>query len=172
MVSLMEFLPLMVDDYGQPVGWVPKYDSVDRVLQPGNKYNIGPFDQPGWIRWVTGITNNQFTTIDQNVWGKSMTFSPYSLFSIGETSFDRVAWVQLYDVANSLFKVLYQPDPPQEFLKGTDIWVTAPNIDPTTGLPITTPTYITLTWHIILIRDRRLFLDKLQEVLGTKKVIL
>jgi hypothetical protein len=164
----MELLPLIVDERGEPVGWRVLSDYVtDIVIPPGRSYHIGPFKYPGWIRGLVGISNSPYVQVVHNVFEKEMVFTAYTLLGLGEISPTPIGsvWLQTWDAVNNVYKVLYAPIPPQEFKKGTDIWMTAPTVDPVTGLPITTPAAGTLGWHVILLLDREKFLSKLHEVL-------
>lgn len=166
----MELLPLMVDKYGQPRGWKNLQNSKDVTLTPGNTEHIGPFDKSGWLRHVILVCNNRYTSLQHTIWEKAMVYTPYQLNLDGNISPGPAGtpWIQTYLVDDEKYKIIYEPIPPQEFIAKSDIWITAPNTNPVTEAAITTSTTITLTWHIISIFNRSLFLKTFHEVLGGK----
>lgn len=168
MVSIMELLPLMVDEYGKPKGWKSNQNYLIENLLPGKAKHLGPFTNPGWLRYITLVTNNRYTSLIHTIWEKNTIHSPYQLFTDGNIRPGPVGepWIDTYNVTADIYKLLWHPVPPQEFLKGTDMWIEAPSKDPTTGLAITTSTTITLKWHIIEIFNRQRFIDAMKEVLG------
>lgn len=175
MVNIPEILPLMVDSYMRPVGWKPIYDStVNKVLNPGQVYHVGPWDKPGYMRAYILVSDNPYVKLSQTVYSveKPIEWTFFNLFVYGQIRPGPSGFTYLdkYDVANSIYLMFYQPQPIQEFLPSADVWVTAPSVNPVTGTPITTPSTITSVVYCILIDDVDRFTAKMQEVLGTGKV--
>lgn len=172
MPGIFELLPLLVDEYTQPVGWKATTEwRLNISLSPGHSNGI-KFDNPGYIVSVAGVFDSPFVSLQHNVWGKPVSFTPYDLMLIAQISPTGPAgltWLQQYDLVHSLFHVKYEPKPEQYFLPKTNIWLTAPNRDQITGLPITTDTLIRgVSWYIIEITNIKQFNDKLKEVLTGK----
>lgn len=158
----MELLPLMTDEHGKPVGWRLSADWKTVTLPAGKTFRIGPYKFQGWIRRFVGIVNNPLTQISHNVFERIFAFTPYQMWLLGQNRPGPAGdiWLETYDVVNNIYIVQYQPQPPQEFLAGMDIWITAP----------ATPVIGTLGWHIIFVDNKDIFVKKLHEVLGTLKL--
>jgi len=157
----------MTDEYGEPVGWHSVQDTLrNKLLQPGQKVNIGPIAYPGWLILTALLCNSPFADVSHSIWGKPVTFSAYNLFVTGAwTPVSGVAVLQVYDPLNSWYVMGYSSNPPQWFKKGADIWVTAPTRNPLTGAAITTPVLVTgLTYYYIELRNVSLFVDKMKQV--------
>jgi len=162
MVSLMELLPLLK-------GWEHRFDfRQNEVIDPGKELRI-TWEKPGWVRYIAGTCNNPYTVIEHNVYAnKPMSLSYYQLFAMGKISPSPAGtiWLQKYDVANNFYMTSYEPVPPQEFTPKPRTYVTqiAPDTDPITGDPITTPTTMSVIYDIVLITNERDFRESLQEV--------
>jgi len=168
----MELLPLITDEFGNPYGWKVDFKQErNRTIRPGEVIHLGPWENPGWMRFAILLSNNPYTKLYQTVHHieRPISWSFYELYLYGATSPGPVGliWLQTYDTLNNIYLMLYQPVPPQELSPGSDVWIELPETDPF-GNAITSPAIITYLTHVILIDSKDRFTRKLQEVLGTR----
>jgi hypothetical protein len=169
MPSLMELLPLIVDEEGKPCGWTSGFIYIPPTrINPGGSLHIGPFSKPGWLRNAFLISDNPHLRVNQTVFHgqRPVSWSFYEAWLYGAVTPGPagLAWVPKYDTANNIYSMLYQPIPPQEYMEGADIWLTLPERDPN-GNPITSPATITLSLHTIILDSRERFTEKLKTIL-------
>lgn len=168
MPSLMEILPLLK-------GWEDEFDYVlNKVVQPGKKFIVplkGRWKVPGWFRNALLVSNNPYVILESNIWQKPFSVTPYFLnlwgVAMGPSG---LTWVTKYDAVNNIYTILFEPQPTEKFQPGTWFIMIAPDKNPLTGVPITTPTVMTVFWHVVKIMDEKKFRRSLKEVLGTEKI--
>jgi hypothetical protein len=166
----MELLPLISTS-----SWKHQFDYMqNRVIQPGFDLRV-EWRNKGWIRYVVGITNNPYTTIEHNVFGgKQISVSVYQLYALGITTPAPAGtnWVQTWDPINNIYVVCYTPVPPQEIVPNPVTYISAyaPTVDPLTELPILTPTTMSILYDSVIITDEEKFKEDLKAILGNAKL--
>lgn len=166
MKSIEELLPLcegLKDDF---------FIRQTRTLQPG-RFEEWVASDPGWMASVLVVANNPFTEISHDIWVRPTAYTFYQMQFI--TGFTRVNdafnYITVYDTVNNIYALVYHPKPYKAFEKDNYLRVTAPNTNPLTGLPITTPTTLTaFTIQYIYLFDKEAFETSLRELLGTTKI--
>jgi len=167
----------MTDEYGRSVGWKPDTDLIMNItLQPGQTEHVGPWEKPGWMRCLGVYSDNPYVRVSQNIYSieKPFEWDFFTLFVYGENRpgpGGSLVYLEKYDVVNNIYKMIYQPQPVQEFLAKSDVLITLPTRDPF-GNAITTAAIISHFHQTILIDNVAKFTAKLQEVLGTRRVTL
>ena len=162
MLSIEELLPLL-DGVSEQ-----RYVISNAVLKPG-EYIEWRASLDGLLSYVFGYFNNRYASVSHNIWIKELSFSPFTVFSLGLVQETNCAvWCPKYDTTTNTYALVYSPRPYKAFKKDNFIRVTAPTVDPLTGTPITTQTVVGLDMQYIYITSRQKFVESLRSILGVK----
>ena len=138
------------------------------VVILAGQYHQWVAEYDGWLESVSAILNQRYTRMSHDIWTAPVEYTPYliNLYAVPPNS-PSLAYNTLYDPVNNLFGTVYIPRPYKAFKKGRYIRLTAPTVDPLTGLPIVTPTLAAVfTVHMIYITNEEEFMVSLRTING------
>jgi len=165
MPTIMELLPFLRGV--EEKFWL----RLNETLRPG-EYIQWEATHKGWILAIVVAANNRYAWIEHNRYESPMRYTYYHLNQLGVIgTSDVTVWLSRYDTTANFYCAFLTQRPLMVFKPGFYCRITAPDKDPITGSPITSPTvvYEFAVEYIDVINEDE-FRESLRELIGVKKV--
>ena len=143
---------------------------INLVLRPG-QYIQWEANRKGWLIAFMAATNNRYTWIEHNRYETPMRYTFYHLNQLGLIGpSELTVWLSRYDTTANFYSMFITLRPLLTFRPGTYFRITAPDRDPITGTPITTPTVVyEFALEYAEVINEKEFRESLCELIGTKE---